>query len=450
MQSPRKRGQRGGANNAPGYLKHKDRKRGARAYVVIDGSRIYLGDYGSPESREAYDREIARWLANGRKAPAAKPAPVNNTSSGDGTRVVEIIEAFWKHAKTYYRFEDGTPTGSSDRSIRYALRPVRLLFADFPVAEFGPASLETVRNYMIAAGLARKVINQRIDIVKRMFRWAESRQLVARGTWHNLTSLEPLKAGRSDAPETDPVEPVAWEHVEATLPHLPPMLAAMVLLQWRTGMRPGEIVAMREADIDKSGETWIYRPRHHKTKHKGIKREVPLLAEACAILEPFLGAKREFLFVASGHKAKAVRYTTSTYSQAVRRGAAAASAPGRHDAILAVLPEDVRHFFANKVRQLTAQMSRARLAGLVERIATRKGLDGKKLAKLAVAALEKHKDAVPAWSPNQLRHAAATRIANGSRLEDARIVLGHTDPRTTLRYVKPDLQRAIDAMKKLG
>jgi integrase len=156
------------------------------------------------------------------------------------------------------------------------------------------------------------------------------------------------------------------------------------------------------------------------------------------------------LFVASGHKAKAVRYTTSTYSQAVRRGAAAASAPGRHDAILAVLPEEARDFFANKVRRLTAQMSPARLAGLVERIATRKGLDGKKLAARAVAALEKHKDSVPAWSPNQLRHAAATRIANAHRIEDAQLVLGHADMRTTSRYVKPDLQRAIDAMKKLG
>lgn len=102
------------------------------------------------------------------------------------------------------------------------------------------------------------------------------------------------------------------------------------------------------------------------------------------------------------------------------------------------------------MRRLTAHLNAKRLAGLVERIATRKQLDGKKLAALAVAALEKHKDTVPAWSPNQLRHAAATRIANAHRIEDAQLVLGHADMRTTARYVKPDLQRAIDAMRKLG
>lgn len=455
MQNARRRGQRGRGNDAPGYHRHRDRKRGDRAFVLIAGKRIYLGAWNSPESREAYEREVAQWLANGRKAapePELVPAPARSTKADPatgGTCVVEVIEAFWKHAKSYYRHEDGTPTGVVERTIRYALRPLRLLYADLPADDFGTAALARLRNYMVEEGLARRVVNDRVDVVKRMFRWAESQQLVARGTYHNLATLEPLKPGRTLAPERDAVEPVAWEHVEATLPHLPDTLRAMVLLQWKTGMRPGEVVAIREADIDKSADDWIYRPRQHKSKHRGKRREVPLLAEARAILGPFLGAKREFLFVASGHKAKAVRYTTSTYAQAVRRGAAAASAPGRHEAILAAIPANVRDFFENKIRRLAAHLNAKRLALLVERIATRKQLDGEKLAKLAVAALNAHKDTVPAWSPNQLRHAAATRIANAHRIEDAQLVLGHADMRTTARYVKPDLQRAIDAMRKL-
>src|SRR5262245_26935947 len=105
MQSPRTRGQRGHAKDAPGYLRHRDRKRGDRAFVLIGGKRIYLGAYDSPESREAYEREVARWFANGRKAaPETKATPA---TSSDGTSLVEVIEAFWKHAKTYYRHEDG-------------------------------------------------------------------------------------------------------------------------------------------------------------------------------------------------------------------------------------------------------------------------------------------------------------------------------------------------------
>ncbi|MBZ0153595.1 MAG: site-specific integrase [Planctomycetes bacterium] len=327
---------------------------------------------------------------------------------------------------------------------------MRLLFADQPAKEFGPACLETVRNHMIEEGLARSVINQRIGVVKRMFRWAERKEMVPRGTFHNLATLEALKAGRSRARETAEVEPVSWENVAATLPYLPPSVRAMVQVQQLTGMRPGEVVTMRTVDIDRSESDWIYRPPQHKTKHRGIAREVPLLEKVQAILKPLIEQKTEFLFVPEGRIARAKRYTTTTYAQAIRRGAAAASAPERHEAILATIPADVRKFFEKQVRRLWKHMSPKRLARVIERIAKRKKLAPGPLVDKAVAALEKHVDKVPAWSPNQLRHAAATRIVNNSRLEDARVVLGHTDMRTTLRYVKPDLKRAIDAMRKLG
>ncbi len=120
-----------------------------------------------------------------------------------------------------YRHEDGTPTGVVERAIRYALRPLRLLDAGLPADDFGTAALERLRNYMVEAGLARRVVNDRVDVVKRMFRLAESHQLVARGNYHNLATLAPLKPGRTPAPERDPVEPVAWERVEATRRHSP-------------------------------------------------------------------------------------------------------------------------------------------------------------------------------------------------------------------------------------
>ena len=52
----------------PSYRRHRASN---RAYVEFDGHRIYLGRYGSPESREEYDRLIAEWLSNGRKLPVS-------------------------------------------------------------------------------------------------------------------------------------------------------------------------------------------------------------------------------------------------------------------------------------------------------------------------------------------------------------------------------------------
>lgn len=57
---------------------------------------------------------------------------------------------------------------------------------------------------------------------------------------------------------------------------------------------------------------------------------------------------------------------------------------------------------------------------------------------------------VPAWGPNQLRHTAATEIAERLTLDSARVVLGHHDIKTTMRYAKPREKKAIKAVKRIG
>lgn len=72
----------------------------AQGFVEIDGKRIYLGRFDLPETQQKYHALIAEWLANGRKLPVP-PEEVT---------VVEVVAAFWIHAKTYYRHADGTAT----------------------------------------------------------------------------------------------------------------------------------------------------------------------------------------------------------------------------------------------------------------------------------------------------------------------------------------------------
>ena len=45
----------------PSCRHHKAR---GLAVVTLDGHDVYLGAYGSAESKEAYDRTIAEWLAH--------------------------------------------------------------------------------------------------------------------------------------------------------------------------------------------------------------------------------------------------------------------------------------------------------------------------------------------------------------------------------------------------
>jgi len=65
--------------HVPSYRLHKP---SGQARVIINGEHIYLGQYGSAESREKYARLIAEMPANGDSASGAdaslqRPATVN-------------------------------------------------------------------------------------------------------------------------------------------------------------------------------------------------------------------------------------------------------------------------------------------------------------------------------------------------------------------------------------
>jgi integrase len=83
--------------------------------------------------------------------------------------------------------------------------------------------------------------------------------------FHALSTVSGLQEGRTEARDTDDVQPVELAHVWAVLPHLRPTVAAMVEVQLLTGMRPGEVCRLRPADIDQSNPVWLFRPVQFKT-----------------------------------------------------------------------------------------------------------------------------------------------------------------------------------------
>ena len=59
------------ARRIPKYRLHNG---SGQALVQIDGRRIYLGKYDSPERHEAYDRAVADWLAAAHAPDTNRPA----------------------------------------------------------------------------------------------------------------------------------------------------------------------------------------------------------------------------------------------------------------------------------------------------------------------------------------------------------------------------------------
>lgn len=202
-----------------------------------------------------------------------------------------LIAAFWRFAKTYY-VKDGKPT-SEVTSIRIALRPLKELYGHELCRRFGPIALETVRRKMIDDGITRKRINQHVGTIRRMFKWAASRELVLVATDQSLLTLEGLRKGRTPAKESEPVKPVPWEHVEATLLKLSHQVQAMVRFQLVVACRPGEVMLIRPCDIDRTVDPWIYTPRSHKTEHRDRERKIPIGSEGQKILLPWLDRSPE-------------------------------------------------------------------------------------------------------------------------------------------------------------
>jgi len=109
------------------------------------------------------------------------------------------------------------------------------------VSEFRPLAFAAVRDEMVKLGWARRSINRHMGGIDRVIRWGVSQEIVAPDVLHALASVPGLRVGRTEAKDPPPVEPVAPDRVEATLPHLPATVRAMgTLVRWarESGLDP--------------------------------------------------------------------------------------------------------------------------------------------------------------------------------------------------------------------
>jgi integrase len=206
--------------------------------------------------------------------------------------------------------------------------------------------------------------------------------------------------------------------VERTFEHLSPAVAAMVRIQALAGMRPDEVVTMRGCDLVTTGSVWEYRPGFWKTEHHEGRapRVVMLGPRAQAIvkewlktdLEAFLFSPRESL---AGH-------------QAERRKARQTPLWASHKAA------QQRKRKAEPKRQPRDRYDVTSYRRAIHRACDKAG--------------------VPQFSPNRLRHSAATRLRREIGIDAARTVLGHSDVETTVIYAERDLETARTAMERFG
>ena len=317
-------------------------------------------------------------------------------TTGATIAVVELAAGFWTWASEYYS-RDGKPTGHV-HLIKSALHAVRELYGTLPAAEFGPLCLSAVQQRLVDEGKARTYVNHLVQVIRQMFKWGVSKELVPVAVHQALATLPGLKRGRTAARETVPVGLVEDFVVEATITFLPIVVADMVRLQRLTGCRPGELCSMRPCDIDQSTDPWVYRPASQKTQHLGKDRLIHIGPKAQEVLRPYLlrpgdaycfspadseAKRREEMrerrktrvqpSQASRAKRRPLRapgnqYGTDAYSYAIRRGCGpgeSGQAGRRQAASLAPQPAtpqpatEIRRLYGLEAAQVTLGHSRA-------------------------------------------------------------------------------------------
>jgi integrase len=109
-----------------------------------------------------------------------------------------------------------------------------------------------VRDTMIELGWARSYVNQQLAVLVRMFKWAAIESLISAEVHAALDQVDGLRRGEAAARETAKVTCVSDQTIQAKLPHVSPVVRAMIELHLASGMRPGQLCNLRMVPIGPS------------------------------------------------------------------------------------------------------------------------------------------------------------------------------------------------------
>ncbi len=418
-----------------------------QARIKIQGRTYWLGLFGSKESHAKHHHLMGEWLAGrlvsgSQQGQAAAKTAACQLPPLTGSTIADMLAGWWTWANRTQRNEGGE-LRKEVLNMGYSFKPLKRLHGHLTPAEFDASTFRKHQGelasgaWLTAAeraqrqsqgrpiGWCRNLVNRATSRIKLLFDWAETEKYAPEGHAARLAKVRGISENEHGVRVTDEVPPVPEDVMQATLPHLQPIPRDVIELLLLTGARPDEILKLRPCDLNRSGTVelargfkvelgagvWAYQPRRHKTRHKGHKRVVLFGPRAQAILTRYLDRPLDaFLFspaesIALWRAAQRQARRTPVQPSQMDRSRPGARRPG--------------------ARYPTHALSVA-----VERAAERAG--------------------VAHWHPNQLRHLAATRLAQEFSPEVARIVLGHASAKMTATYALPSFGQAADAMKEVG
>ncbi|MFA9478546.1 tyrosine-type recombinase/integrase [Phycisphaerales bacterium AB-hyl4] len=312
--------------------------------------------------------------------------------------------------------------------------------AELQPADFCAELLYVCRDWMEASGLARKEINKRLHRIRRIFAWAAKppRRWLSAETVADLKLVEPLKQGRTTAPDRKPVSSAPEHLLTGLQAHLAEQataeafeLATMIDLHLHTGMRTSELAEMRRSELHELDDWMIYQPAEHKTQHHGKLRQIFLGPIAQRIVKDWIRRIDASTLPGMAAPDTLWRWTSGElYRDQVERACDAMHQPP-----------------AKLARRQVLATGRKKMMRWERRAEWRKRLGVKRWAELLTWRKQQR------FTPGQLRHNFATMMAreHGRAGElAAQKLLGHGTLKTTEIYIDPDMADALALLRQIG
>lgn len=319
--------------------------------IRVDGRDYYLGLTGTDQAKREFARLVA--LLADKPRGTTPPHHLKLAGSADPSITISELVARWLAVAE----QEYAPTSGEPKNFGYAVRPLVRLYGDEPAAAFDANALEAVMVAMATGSWMkpeeraksnqpcwkRKVINRHATRIRTMWAWAEKKKLVPPGSTAHLKTAK-LSQRDHRVRRSDPREPVKWEQIVSIYHSLYSAVAAMLHLQWLTGMRPEEVCTAKLSEIDRSSHPWVYSPVDHKNAWRGQARHVYLGKRAQLLLAPWMDEQDpERPLFRSSHAQKA--YTSGNYAQAIRRACLRAG-------IVPFFPYAIRHAAKQRVERI--------------------------------------------------------------------------------------------------
>ncbi|MBZ0153990.1 MAG: tyrosine-type recombinase/integrase [Planctomycetes bacterium] len=394
------------------------RSSGGYAYCFAGRRQVRLGRADDPETAGRYRTFVAEWVATGCRWPDEKRPEAVLTVQG-------IVDAYTKHVAEHYRRPSTGEATREGSNLKHAVVDLLELFRDLPAIKVDALVVKRVREAMVARGLCRKTVNDRVQRIQRMVRWAAEERLVPPSVHHEVKLVSPLKPGRGGAHDNPPRMAVSIEHVDAVKKHLPKPLVALVEFMLLTGARCGEAVQLASRYVDRAKEVWEFKPPKHKGEWRGHARVVLIGPKAQAAVLPFVREEPDRAWFRPCDVVEAM------HAESRKRHALARRAKGQ--------PLWPKHMARVRSKRKGAA------AQLVPGTDYTANAIGHAIRRACDAA------GIPRFGPHALRHAACGRIYAELGEEAAVATIGHGSPIISRRYTTAARQAlAVRAAKQLG